>query len=474
MSLDNRSLKSNLLSAVVAQGVSFICSVVMSLFVPKVLGVRGFGFWQLFIFYTSYVSFFQLGLNDGIYLQLGGKKRSELDKSRVKSEFLIGCIFQSTIALFIGGLSIINVSDPQRTFVLVMSMVFMVISNATFFLGYVFQAVNETRLFSRATMVDRISFLIPLAVFVAVRMDRFWPYIVFFTISRLISLVYSLWNARDTLAVPVKLTIESIVITLESMKTGLVLTLANICFMAIMGFARFMIDAVWGIEAFGELSLALSLVNFALVFISQVGMVLFPALRRETKPVLIGLYRVFRRALCTALPFSYIAYYPIRLFASIWLPQYEESLYYLVFLMPICIFGVLNNILYTTYFKVENDPKGLLKVNLISFIASALGVLIGVYVYHSVVACIMFAIIGIAVCLVLSDLEFIRRYRIEDKSTFLGYLAMCFGLVWLNSSLSFLSALVATSVLLLFWAIFNRRTLKSFAKVACQQLGHRT
>ena len=60
--LNTRKLLNDLLTAFGAQGVSFACSVVMTLLVPKILGIEEFGYWQLFVFYTSYVSFFSWGL----------------------------------------------------------------------------------------------------------------------------------------------------------------------------------------------------------------------------------------------------------------------------------------------------------------------------------------------------------------------------------------------------------------------------
>lgn len=70
--MNYRALASNMATAFLAQGVSFLASVAMSLLVPKVLGVTAYGYWQLFVFYTSYSGFFLLGLNDGIYLIRGG------------------------------------------------------------------------------------------------------------------------------------------------------------------------------------------------------------------------------------------------------------------------------------------------------------------------------------------------------------------------------------------------------------------
>ena len=59
------SIARNTMIAFAAQFISLSVSVVMSLLVPKIVGVADYGYWQLFMFYTTYSGFFHLGLNDG-------------------------------------------------------------------------------------------------------------------------------------------------------------------------------------------------------------------------------------------------------------------------------------------------------------------------------------------------------------------------------------------------------------------------
>ena len=55
----NQELKktalSNLLYSFFAQGISMCLSIMMSLLIPKMLGIEDFGYWQLFLFYINYV-----------------------------------------------------------------------------------------------------------------------------------------------------------------------------------------------------------------------------------------------------------------------------------------------------------------------------------------------------------------------------------------------------------------------------------
>lgn len=56
-------------------------STLVILVVPKLVGVKEFGYWQLFTFFSGYLGLLPLGWLDGIYLRYGGEKYSDLDKN---------------------------------------------------------------------------------------------------------------------------------------------------------------------------------------------------------------------------------------------------------------------------------------------------------------------------------------------------------------------------------------------------------
>ena len=61
--------------------VSLIASALVILIIPKLIGVEEYGYWQLYLFYSSYVGFLHFGWNDGIYLRFGGEDYNNLDKN---------------------------------------------------------------------------------------------------------------------------------------------------------------------------------------------------------------------------------------------------------------------------------------------------------------------------------------------------------------------------------------------------------
>ena len=177
-------------------------------------------------------------------------------------------------------------------------------------------------------------------------------------------LQYCIWKGKDFVFAKPTTARTAIKETCRSMRIGIVLTIANVMGMLIIGAARLVIDLVWGLNAFGEISLSLSIVNFALAFISQAAMVLFPALRSAGGDQERRYYCQLRDGLSVVMPMALIVYAPLRWLIGLWLPQYYESLFYLAFLFPVCLFEVQSNLTVATFLKVRCELKGLLGVNI--------------------------------------------------------------------------------------------------------------
>jgi hypothetical protein len=170
---------------------------VTALIVPKVLGVVGFGYWQLFIFYTSYVGFFHLGLCDGAYLKLGGISREGIDKQRSNAVFWVSMAYQSLFVLIASAIVWTSSADSDRKLVLFSSALVLILLNSATYLGYIFQALNETKLYSYSIIVDRIVFAALVVVCVVMRLGDFRFYIGAFVMGKLLSLVYCVIKGWD-------------------------------------------------------------------------------------------------------------------------------------------------------------------------------------------------------------------------------------------------------------------------------------
>ena len=75
----NKVVIKNFFFAFGAQVVSLSASLLITFFAPALIEREEFAYWQLFLTYVTYVNITRLGISDGLYLRLGGKRYEELD-----------------------------------------------------------------------------------------------------------------------------------------------------------------------------------------------------------------------------------------------------------------------------------------------------------------------------------------------------------------------------------------------------------
>lgn len=399
-----RKLISNLSYAFGAQGLSLGVSVILSFILPKFIGVTAFGYWQLFIFYTTYAGFFHLGLTDGIYLRTGGKKYEELDHSLLGTEMKFLNLFQVLVAFVISILIIKIENTPERRFVIISFLIYMIIFNSVAYLGYIFQAVNRTKDYSKALIIEKTCCLLAVIATILLGIANFECYIMIYIICDGFALLYCIWKGRKIVFSPFQDFAKAFQDIKINITIGIKLLIANLASLLIIGFNRVLIDYHWGIEEFGKFSMALSLTNFFLLFITQISMVLFPVLRQTDNVNMKKYYTNLRNILFILLPMIFLAYFPLQIILKIWLPQYAESFRYLIFLLPICIYDGRMQMLCTTYFKVLRKEKFLLVVNIVAMFISCLLGSVGTFYLNNVYVVIFAIVISIVIRNLLSEI----------------------------------------------------------------------
>ena len=405
------NFKSNILYAFSAQFFSLSLSFIMALIVPKLLGVEEYAYWQLFLFYSSYVGLFALGFNDGIYLKLGGKQYDELNFTDIGSQIRLNILFQIFTIIIIITMLCNYVDSYNRIFILVATGVFAIINNLNANIGYMFQAVNKTKIFSISTIIEQSVFLIALLTTFFFHLTFFQPLVLIYISAKIIALIYTLYNGRKIIFAKQTEGTRTIKNMIGHMLIGMNLMFANIASMLIVGFGRKLIDIVWGVSVFGKFSLALSLCNFFLAFIGQVSMVLFPTLRQSSNKQLEKIYTGSRSIISLFLPMIFILYFPMRFFLEKWLPAYADSLVMLGFLLPLCTYDGKMQLLCNTYFKVFRKEKILLRINIISMLLSFVLSILGAYLFKSINFIVIGMVIAIAFRSIFSEILLARMMK---------------------------------------------------------------
>lgn len=363
--------------------VAMLVSTLMVLIVPKLIGIEEYGYWQLYLFYSSYIGFLHFGWIDGIYLRYGGSEYSKLDKRLFFSQFYMLLVFQLIIVVFIFSGSTIFIIDIKKMFVFKMTAICMLIMNARGMLLYILQCTNRIKEYAHITMMDRVLYCILISAFLIVGIREYKLMILADLIGKLISLLYAMYCCKNIVFHRISTFYLNFRETIENINVGIKLMFANIASMLIIGIVRFGVERSWNVSTFGKVSLTLSISNFMMLFIDAVGIIMFPILRRTNEKRLPSIYITMRDFLMIILLGALIIYYPAKVVLSAWLPKYRESLMYMALLFPMCIFEGKMSLLINTYLKTLRKEKLMLKINCISLILSAITTFVTIVLFKN-------------------------------------------------------------------------------------------
>lgn len=460
----------NIIYAFSAQFVSLAVSILMSLIVPKFLGISDFAFWQLFIFYTNYVNIAQFGILDGIYLTSGGKNYDELDYSLLRSEYYIFGGLQIIVAAIIIGVAFVYVGATLKFFVFVSVAIYLVVYNLSRFLGFVFQAVNNTQWFSISSMIDRITILV-LGATAIIAKRLYWQLFVCIYITGItVSLLYT-WTKGKSIVFdknPIILK-DAFRALYKNACNGICLMLSNLASTLILGCGRQFIEMYWGLEVFGKVSFALSMTNFFLLFINQVSLVMFPALKKLDVETGKMLYKKVEYGFSILSPIVYIIYIPSAFVLGIWLPQYKDSLVYLMLFMPVCVFDGKMQMLYNTYLKVLRKEKLLFAINVLCVVLSITMCCLSVFAFNNMCVLLISMVCIIAFRSLLSYYSISKTYGVKLEAS--PIFDMLFALLFIGINIIYDSLLsfVILSVVYIGFLFSQQKKVKYYLK----KEGHR-
>ena len=290
--------------------ISLLVSSIVILVVPKLIGVKEYGYWQLYLFYASYVGFLHFGWNDGIYLRYGGDEYKNLNKRLFSSQFYMLTISQVIIAIVISIATFMFVTDSDREYIFLMVALCLVITNVRWMLIFTLQATNRIKEYAQITIIGRVLYILIIVGCLIIGIRDYKLMILADIIGRFISLSYAAYCCRDIVFNRAFKFYLSFKETLENISAGSKLMFSTIASMLIIGVVRFGIERSWDVSTFGKVSLTLSASNLLMLFINAVGVIVFPILRRTNENNLSNIYTTLRDLLMIILLGILIIYYP--------------------------------------------------------------------------------------------------------------------------------------------------------------------
>lgn len=391
-----KKLFKNLNHALSANFLVMGISILSNLIIPKFLGIKDYGYWQLYVFYFGFVGFFHLGWLDGIYLKEGGNEYEDLDRSSIGSQYWYHLFYEIILFVLLSVIVITSVHSDKKMVILLLTLVAMVVSNCRTFILLLFQATNRIREYAHLARDDKNIYFILSMVYLLSGGKSFIVLIVIDILSKLVMTIWGAFLIRDTIFKPI-LPLKDIAPQIkDNIKIGSNLMLSTVVSGLIIGIPRIFVEHQWDISTFAKLSFTLSISNMFMIFINSVGIVIFPLLRKINQSHLKKLYLNLRLPF-VCLTFSILlAFIPIKHLLFTWLPEYKQSLIFMGILFPMIVYEGRMSLLISTYLKTLRFERLILLANLFGVVLSVVLSFISVFLTNN----IYITVFSIMICII--------------------------------------------------------------------------
>lgn len=395
-------IKKNVSLAILAQAFSLGVSFVINLIVPKFISEQQYAYWQMYVLYVGYVGILHFGLLDGIVLRYSQYDYDQLDKRRICSQFKLLLTVTSTIALFILAGSSFVLSNQYRDVALFVALG-IVTRNVVTYTTYLLQITNRISKYVTLTILHRVSFGALSLFLLVVKVDHFQWFCMAEILSEVGAVLLGVYYSKE-LYISKSISLqETLIEAKHNVSSGVLLLIANWSSMLIVGSAKMVVQFRWSDLMFGKVSFAFSLANLFLTFINAISVVLFPALKRMNSQQLPSLYEKLRDTISPVLFGALLLYFPGCWILEKWLPQYQPSLTYLGYLLPMIVFASKVSLLTNNYLKAYRKEGLMLYVNIGCVVSAIVMYIVAAYLFDNLVALLITVILAVMLRSVISE-----------------------------------------------------------------------
>lgn len=379
----------NILGAVGANVVRLLISVVLTLLLPRLIGQEQYSYWQLYLFYGTYLAYSSLGWCEGITLKYGGAHYDELDKPLIMGQ--IWMLFAYEVLFFSGLWLVLSVVEIQKIkyVLLLLACASAVFDILRYMVQSVLHTVNRIQDYVHVVLSERLLFATLAGGALLLGFDSAMALILSEIFARILSMLYSFWIIRDMVRTRPAGRTATVREAKSEISIGCKLLWALLASQLVIGIIRFAIEQKWGVLQFGQISLTISLSSMIVSCVSAIGVVIFPMLKRMRKDQMERIYAPTRTLMSVLIWGILLFFAPMKWVLSRWLPQYGGALEYLALLMPLCLYESRTAMLTTTYLKAYREEQKILKTNVASVALSLLAAVLTVFLAENLTLAVL-------------------------------------------------------------------------------------
>lgn len=469
MSIDKNKFIKNVLQVMTSRGIMLISEILLGFVVPKILGVKGYGYLKTYSLYTAYSALLHFGFVDGVLLRFAGQDYENFDKKKIRTfsaffiklQMVVGIVLMITCIFFIPKeLKFIGFMLSVNTFVI----------NLTSYYQYISQATQRFKELSIRNILIAISKIILVCGLVIIykTTGNYVSYKWYIILINIIELFLMLWYVitykNITFGEKLKLR-ECKEEIIDCFRNGFALTIAYQVSHLVFMLDRQFVSILYSAEVFAIYSFAYSLVAVCTKIISTLSTVLFPMLKQMNEKMAL---KYFSDSIAIMLVLSGLiltGYFPLTCFINWFLPAYIESLQYLRVILPALLLSCCISVLMFTFYKVINKNTIYFRVSCIIFCVSIVNNFIAHILFSSALAISWASTFTMLIWFILAEKYFIKEYHVRWKGNlfYACMIMLCFyGVSYLNISWLQASAIYLVIYIIITFLFYRKSSFSEF------------
>lgn len=363
-------LKSALKNAgimLLVQIITIFLSIVTSFILPSSIEVSSFGYWQVYILYSSYAAFFYFGYNDGIYLRYGDYDYCNLPFEKLRGSNKVFLLI-SVIISFLLFLVITFEKDVYKQFsflFVVINILFLGINSITV---YIFQITNQIKRYSIFSLLTKILSLLSIIILIFIKISDFRYFVISDSIIKIL-LVLSMVIIQKELFFGKSISIkESLKEYKENIKVGIFLMISNFTGTLILGLGKIIAERSSSIDEYAKYAFANSSANLIIAGVVAISLVVYPSLKRLPSNKYDYYFKLMNLIVTFIAICMLIIYFPIRLIVIKYLVKYVEMLIYLPFLFIAVFMQSRMQLINNNFYNAIRKEKTIMFINVVSIL----------------------------------------------------------------------------------------------------------
>lgn len=371
----------NILKVLFSNGLITLIGLLNSFIFPVILSINAYADYQEFILYVSYIFICQLGLSSGLFINYGGKRYKDIDKSQYKSEILLLLLI---LALFTAaGMLLYLFSDNKLLLAVVLSIIPVGIIG-TF--KALYQAWDQFSDYAIYNAVPTVAFTVILvfAFLIFRRLESNMVIITYLVIQYIVTCNLLVKYYTDTRGIRTKKLWSKE--NKWTMQSGFLLLLGNYINVLLHAIDKQFVNTIYSRYAFAMYSFAMSTQGIMSVLITALANPIYPRLARgEIDKRLI---KILKELLFMLGAMSGCAYFVVAFLVNRYIGKYTGSLQIISIFFAVFPALAVINVLYVNLYKITRQFK--------KYIATLIGIFLIAFALNSVSVALHGDTIGIS------------------------------------------------------------------------------